>query len=169
MVYREWASLGAQRVKHLPAVRETWASFLGGEDPLEEEVALSPVFLPGKSPGQRSLAGCSPQGCKERDTTERLTLTENGQWTLFWRCFSQQHVTQRLAKRLCFSAPMEQSYWVCFLGSENVPATAAAEPFSLLLQHRPWPGALPPRLLCASAAPSCSPGRVCWAWLDHLC
>ena len=79
MVYREWASLGAQRVKHLPAVRETWASFLGGEDPLEEEVALSPVFLPGKSPGQRSLAGCSPQGCKERDTTERLTLTENGQ------------------------------------------------------------------------------------------
>ena len=78
MVYREWASLGAQRVKNLPAARETWASFLGGEDPLEEEVAISPVFLPGKSPGQRSLAGCSPQGRKEWDTTERLTLTENG-------------------------------------------------------------------------------------------
>ena len=29
-----------------------------------------PVFLPGKSQGQRSLAGYSPQGCKEWDTTE---------------------------------------------------------------------------------------------------
>ena len=29
------------------------------------------VFLPGKSHGQRSLAGCSPQGCKQSDTTER--------------------------------------------------------------------------------------------------
>ena len=28
------------------------------------------VFLPGESQGQRSLAGYSPQGCKESDTTE---------------------------------------------------------------------------------------------------
>ena len=27
------------------------------------------VFLPGKSHGQRSLVGYSPQGCKELDTT----------------------------------------------------------------------------------------------------
>ena len=30
----------------------------------------TPVFLPGKSQGQRSLAGYSPQGRKESDTTE---------------------------------------------------------------------------------------------------
>ena len=30
------------------------------------------VLLPGKSHGQRSLVGCSPWGCKESDTTERL-------------------------------------------------------------------------------------------------
>ena len=30
----------------------------------------SPVFLPGKSPGQRSLAGCSPWGPAESDRTE---------------------------------------------------------------------------------------------------
>ena len=30
------------------------------------------VFLPGESHGQRSLAGYSPQGCKESDVTERL-------------------------------------------------------------------------------------------------
>ena len=31
---------------------------------------LTPVFLPGESHGQRSLAGYSPNGCKESDTTE---------------------------------------------------------------------------------------------------
>jgi len=30
----------------------------------------APVFLPGKFHGQRSLAGYSPWGCKESDTTE---------------------------------------------------------------------------------------------------
>ena len=34
----------------------------------------TPVFLPGESHGQRSLADYSPWGCKESDTTERLTL-----------------------------------------------------------------------------------------------
>ena len=32
----------------------------------------TPVFLPGKSHGQRSLVGYSPWGRKESDTTERL-------------------------------------------------------------------------------------------------
>ena len=30
----------------------------------------TPVFLPGKSNGQRSLAGYSPWGCKESDMTK---------------------------------------------------------------------------------------------------
>ena len=32
----------------------------------------TPVLLPGKSHGWRSLVGCSPWGCKESDTAERL-------------------------------------------------------------------------------------------------
>ena len=32
----------------------------------------TPVLLPGKSHGQRSLVGCSPWGRQESDTTERL-------------------------------------------------------------------------------------------------
>ena len=32
----------------------------------------TPVLLPGKSHGRRSLLGCSPWGRKESDTTERL-------------------------------------------------------------------------------------------------
>ena len=34
----------------------------------------TPVFLPGEFHGQRSLAGYSPWGLKELDTTERITL-----------------------------------------------------------------------------------------------
>ena len=44
---------------------------LGQEDPLEKEMA-TPIFLPGESHGQRSLAGYSPWGRKELDTTEGL-------------------------------------------------------------------------------------------------
>ena len=32
----------------------------------------TPVLLPGKPHGRRSLVGCSPWGCKESDMTERL-------------------------------------------------------------------------------------------------
>ena len=34
----------------------------------------TPVFLPGKSHGERSLVGYSPQGCKKLDTTEQLSM-----------------------------------------------------------------------------------------------
>ena len=33
---------------------------VGQEDPLEEEMATTPIFLPGESHGQRSLMGYSP-------------------------------------------------------------------------------------------------------------
>ena len=32
----------------------------------------TPLLLPGKSHGRRSLVGCNPWGCKESDTTEWL-------------------------------------------------------------------------------------------------
>ena len=34
-----WASLVAPRIKHLPAMQETWVQFLGQEDRLEKEMA----------------------------------------------------------------------------------------------------------------------------------
>ena len=64
------ASLVAQTVKCLPAMLETWVRSLGQEDSLERKWQPTPVLLPGKSHGQRSLVGCSPWGCKESDTTE---------------------------------------------------------------------------------------------------
>ena len=38
----------------------------------EKAMATTPVLLPGKSHGRRSLVGCSPWGCEELDMTERL-------------------------------------------------------------------------------------------------
>ena len=43
--------------------------------PLRREWQPTPAFLPGEFHGQRSLAGYSPWGCKESDTTEGLTHT----------------------------------------------------------------------------------------------
>ena len=37
-----------------------WVQSLGQEDPLEKEMAPTPVFLPGESYGHRSLVGYSP-------------------------------------------------------------------------------------------------------------
>ena len=39
---------------------------------LEKVMAPTPVLLPGKSHGRRSLVGCSPWGLEELDSTERL-------------------------------------------------------------------------------------------------
>ena len=55
-----------------------WVQFLCQEDPLEEEMATTPVFLPENFHGQRILLGCRPQGRKESDVTEQLsTLTDS--------------------------------------------------------------------------------------------
>ena len=44
------ASLVAQRVNHLPAMQETRVRFLGGEDPLEKEIATHSSALAWKIP-----------------------------------------------------------------------------------------------------------------------
>ena len=57
----------AQTVKNLPVVLETWVRSLGQEDTLEKGMQPTPVSLPGKFHGERSLAGCSLWGHKESD------------------------------------------------------------------------------------------------------
>ena len=62
----------AQMVKHMPAMSETWVQSLGGEDPLEKEMATHSSTLAWKTPYQFPLVGCSPWGHKESDATEQL-------------------------------------------------------------------------------------------------
>jgi len=52
---------GGSVVKIMPASTGDLVRSLGQEDPLEKEITThSSIFLPGKSHGQRSLAGYSP-------------------------------------------------------------------------------------------------------------
>ena len=76
------ASLVAQPGKHLPAMQETWVQSLAQEDPLEKEWQHTPVLLPRKAHGWRSLLGYSPWGRKELDTTERLHSLHVGKHSL---------------------------------------------------------------------------------------
>ena len=59
-------------------MQETQVQFLGQEDPLEKEMVPTPIFLPGKSHGQTSLAGYSLWGHKgvghDLDTKQQHSL-----------------------------------------------------------------------------------------------
>jgi len=57
---------------HLPVqeISEIQVPFLVRKVPWRRAWQPTPVFLSGDSLGQRSLAGYSPWGCKESDTTE---------------------------------------------------------------------------------------------------
>ena len=76
------ASLVAQLVKNPPAMQETWVQSLGWKIPWRREQLPTPVLSPGKLHEQRNLAGYSPWGFKESNTTEQLSLS-NG---ILFRC-----------------------------------------------------------------------------------
>ena len=77
----------SQTVKNPLEVQESWVQSLGQEDPWRREWLPPPVFLPGEFHGQRNLAGYSPWGCKESDTTQRLSLTHSCNLTFFVNLF----------------------------------------------------------------------------------
>ena len=60
-----WASLVAQTIKNLPAVQQTSVRSLGWEDPLEEGMATTPVFLPGESPWTEEPGGLQSMGSQK--------------------------------------------------------------------------------------------------------
>ena len=56
---------GSRAVKNTPAIQETkeaLVGFLGQEDPLEEEMATTPVFLPGQILWLEELGGLQSMG-----------------------------------------------------------------------------------------------------------
>ena len=61
-----------QRLKHLPAMWETWVRSLGREDPLEKEMATHSSILAWRIPWTEELGGLQSTGHKQSDTTKRL-------------------------------------------------------------------------------------------------
>ena len=73
---------GGSVMKDLPAMQEMQEmqfQSLGWEDPLEEEMATHSSVLDRKPHGQWSLAGCSPRGRKDSDTTEHCAPCRHSQ------------------------------------------------------------------------------------------
>ena len=64
-----WASLIAQSVKNLPAMRETQVRFLSQEDPLEKEMAIHSSILAWKIPWTEESSELQSMGSQELDTT----------------------------------------------------------------------------------------------------
>ena len=65
-------------VKNSPTVWETWVRSLGWEDPLEEGMTTHSTILAWRIPMDRGAWRASPWGCKELDTTERLSTAQHG-------------------------------------------------------------------------------------------
>ena len=61
-VLHPWASLVAQRLKCLPAMRETWVQSLGWEDPLEKEMATHSSPLAWRIPWTEEPGGLQSMG-----------------------------------------------------------------------------------------------------------
>ena len=59
------ASPVAQRLKRLPAVRETWVRSLGQEDPLENEMSTHSRILAWEIPGTEDPGRLQSMGSKE--------------------------------------------------------------------------------------------------------
>ena len=76
----------------------------GRKIPAEGHGKPPPVFLPGESPGQRSLAGYSPESCKESQTIETiqhaltcsLTSLEYTLWNFLSLLFHCHSISQRI-------------------------------------------------------------------------
>ena len=74
-----WCFPGGSVVKHLPANAGDAGSILDLRGSPRRKWQPTPVFLLGKSPGQRSQLGYSSWGHKKSDTTELLN-NNNADW-----------------------------------------------------------------------------------------
>ena len=63
-IYSIGLPLVAQRLKHLPAMWETWVQSLGWEDPLEKEMATHSSFLAWRIPWTEQPGGLQSTGSK---------------------------------------------------------------------------------------------------------
>ena len=140
---KSWTSLVAQKAKCLPTMRETRFDPWVGKIPWRRKWQPTPVFLPGKSHGWRSLVGYSPWGHKESDTTERLHFHFQVMCDSIWPhgLLHIRLLCPPLSPRLCSdSCPLS---WWCYL---TILFSTAPCPFAFTLSHHQglfqWVGSL---------------------------
>ena len=157
------ASLVAQMVKGLPELQETQVQSLGQEDPRRRKWQPTPVLLPGKFHRQRRLAGYSPWGCKELDTTEQLThisLTVKGH-TL--KASHPWHVLQLFGRPV-----MSNSLWPQDCSTEGLPVPHHLLKFAQVHAHCIGDAIQPRHALTPSSASALNLSRHHRLWYSVM-
>ena len=80
-----WSTPVAQRLKHLPAMWEIWVQSLGGEDPLEKEMATHSSILAWRIPQMEEPAGLQSMGSQRVRHNWVTSLTFHLPWVLIGR------------------------------------------------------------------------------------
>ena len=159
--FSECIILLSQIVKRLLAYRRPGFDPCVRKLPWRRKWQPTPVFLPGKSHGQRSLMGYSPWGCKESDTTEWLRFHPLTwfPWffTIVWSSYHCRCISQRSPSIHCPSAfsvlPRHQgpSHRRNFAFAVSYPSTPQYHPYIggslslkslfniILWSSLPWP------------------------------
>ena len=98
---------GGTVVKNLPAMKETletWDWSLGQEDSLQEELATHSSILAWEIPWTEELAGSSPWGHKESDTTWWLSTfiyTAMADDPIIWKTVNNFKPPDLVQPRVC--------------------------------------------------------------------
>ena len=118
-----------------------------GKTPWRRKWHPTPVFLPGKSHGQGSLVGYSPQGHKELDRTEQQSTAGHQahkwqNWTLgpfpCHRSFTKQlSFPIQKCVYIYISAQLELLYIIPFVYNVLLPLTLCCQPLHHLRCRRP--------------------------------
>ena len=103
---------GGSVVKNPPAMQETQVLSPGWEDPLQEEMAPTPVLLAGKSHGQRILVGYSPWGHKRVGCNLETKTTTTTTYLLKEKKFLRTDINI-LGSASLFSLPFPTKRWGC--------------------------------------------------------
>ena len=85
-------------------MQDMWAQFLGQEESPDKKITTNSSILAGKSHGQRSLAGYSPWGHKESDTTNTHIYTPGLQLA---RLLCPRDFTGRILEQVAISFSRE--------------------------------------------------------------
>ena len=71
----------AQRLKHLPAMQETWVQSLSQEDPLEKEMATHSSILAWRIPWTEEPGGLQSTGSQRVGHEKKIKNKKKKSWT----------------------------------------------------------------------------------------
>ena len=114
LIYSVCASLVAQMVKNLPAMRETWVQSLGWEDPLEKGTATHSSILTRRSPWTEKPGEPGVQGVAK----SQIWLSDFHLYSIylhFWYCLVWEFVNMATETMKVIINPFENSHELVLL------------------------------------------------------